>query len=247
MTCEQCQELLSDFLDNELKTEISSSVQAHLSLCADCAKLCEDFAAILEFCSEAPTAEILPPNSKALWCRINNIIESEVQAEIVKDQKEQIPAEPVKKGFWNGGWKISLPQAVSAVLGIALISSLLTVVGIKNYSNATAEYKTWEQMTTFEKALGKLGLIETPQHRRERVTGERLAAIEYWSKRVESRRAQWDNQLRNVFDRNLREIDQAVFEYSKILEENPQDELSGEMLESSLDEKVELLREFSEL
>jgi hypothetical protein len=247
MTCEQCQELLSAFLDNDLETEISSGVQGHLTLCADCAKLCEDFAAILEFCGETTTNEVLPPNSKALWCRINNIIESEVQAEIAKEQKEQIPSEPEKKGFWVGGWRMSLPQVVSSVLGIALISSLLTIVGIKNYSNATADYKTSDQMTTFEKVLGKLGFIETPQHRRERLIKERFAAIDYWSKRVEARRAQWDNQLRNVFDRNLKEIDQAVFEYSRILEENPQDELSGEMLDSTLDEKVELLREFSEL
>lgn len=247
MTCEQCQELLSAFLDNELETKLSFAVQGHLSLCAECAKLCEDFAAILEFCTETPTEEVLPPNSKALWCRINNIIETEVQAEIVKEQKEQIPAAPEKKGFWGGSWKMSFPQVVSAVLGIALISSLLTVVGIKNYSVSTNDYRTSAEMTAFEKVLGKLGFVETPQHRRERLIKERFAAIEYWSKRVEIRRAQWDNQLRDVFDRNLREIDQAVFEYSRILEENPQDDLSGEMLDSTLDEKVELLREFSEL
>lgn len=247
MNCEQCQELLSVFLDNELETKVSFGVQQHLALCAECAKLCEDFAAILEFCTEAPTNEVVPPNSKALWCRINNIIESEVQAEIAKEQKEQISEQTKKKGFWGGSWKMSFPQVVSSVLGVALISSLLTVVGIKNYSNSASEYKTWEQMSAFEKVLGKLGFIETPQQRRDRLVKERLAAIEYWSKRVEARRAQWDNQLRNVFDRNLREIDQAVFEYSRILEENPQDDLSGEMLDSTLDEKVDLLREFSEL
>ncbi len=99
----------------------------------------------------------------------------------------------------------------------------------------------------FEKVLGKIGLVETLEKRRERIVNERLATIDYWSKRVEARRVQWDNQLRSVFDRNLREIDQAVFEYSRILQENPQDELSGEMLDSTLNEKVELLREFSEL
>ena len=52
---------------------------------------------------------------------------------------------------------------------------------------------------------------------------------------------------REAFDRNLDEINQVVFEYDKILQENPQDELTGEMLDSALNEKVELLREFSEL
>jgi hypothetical protein len=31
------------------------------------------------------------------------------------------------------------------------------------------------------------------------------------------------------------------------LQENPDDEISGEMLDSAMNEKVELLREFSEL
>jgi ADP-dependent phosphofructokinase/glucokinase len=71
--------------------------------------------------------------------------------------------------------------------------------------------------------------------------------IDYWNKRVQARRLQWDKHLREAFDRNLQEIDQVVFEYTQILEENPQDEVSSEMLDSALNEKVDLLREFSEL
>lgn len=238
--------MLSVFLDNELENETALSVQQHLSLCAECAKICEDFVSILEFCSETPTDEALPPNSIALWRRINNLIETEVQAEIAKEQKQTSEASE-KKGFWVGSWKMSFPQILSAVFGIALISSLLTVVGVKNYSASSNDYRASQERSVFERVLGKLGLVETPQQKRERLVKERLAAIDYWSKRVEARRAQWDNQMRNVFDRNLREIDQAVFEYSRILQENPQDELSGEMLDSTLNEKVELLREFSEL
>ena len=82
---------------------------------------------------------------------------------------------------------------------------------------------------------------------RERRIKERLSAIAYWNERVELRRSQWDAQLRDAFDRNMNEIDRAVFEYTKILQENPQDELSSEMLDTTLNEKMELLREFSEL
>ena len=53
--------------------------------------------------------------------------------------------------------------------------------------------------------------------------------------------------MRDAFDRNLNEIDQAVNEYTMILEKDPQDDLSGEMLDSTMNEKMNLLREFSEL
>ncbi|MEO6589157.1 MAG: zf-HC2 domain-containing protein [Pyrinomonadaceae bacterium] len=248
MTCEQCQEFISAFLDNELGSTDSLNVQTHLTVCAECARVCEDFASILEFCGETPTGEILPPNPQALWCRISNIIESEVEAEIKKDKAENEPA-PGKKGLFGGSRQLSFSQMFSAVLGIALISSLLTIVGIQNYSSPPSDdlAASPAERSIFQKLLGKIGLVETPQQMRERRINERLSAIDYWNKRVQTRRAQWDAQMRDAFDRNLREIDKTVFEYNNILETNPQDELSGEMLDSTLNEKMELLREFAEL
>ena len=48
-------------------------------------------------------------------------------------------------------------------------------------------------------------------------------------------------------ENGLQAIDQAVFEYKQTLEQDPEDELSGEMLDSVMNEKMNLLREFSEL
>ncbi len=244
MNCEKCQQLISVYLDNELQKEDSFEVQMHLALCAPCAKVCEDFAMIVDFCE---TENFLPPNSKALWCRINNLIENDIKPEIVPEKIES----PVKRGFfaktWNNRWQLSLSQVISSVLGIALISSLLTVIGIKNYSAENTNFAVSSSPTVFEKVLGKIGLVETAQQARENRIKAQQATIDYWNNRVETRRVQWDEHLREAFDRNLNEINQVVFEYNKILQENPQDDLSGEMLDSALNEKVELLREFSDL
>ncbi|MEJ7860694.1 MAG: zf-HC2 domain-containing protein [Pyrinomonadaceae bacterium] len=244
MKCEQCQELISIYLDNELEPNVSINVQTHLSLCAECAKVCEDFAMILDFCE----AEDILPNSKALWCRINNIIESDVKSEIHQEnQQQRQPAETnwlskAKSSFWQ----FSSSQVVASILGIALISSLLTVVGLKNFVAGEENYAN-AAPNVFEKVLGKVGLIATPQQTREKRIKEQQATIDYWRARVEARRANWEYHLREAFDRNLNEIDQVVYEYDKILLEDPDDELSGEMLDSALNEKVDLLREFSEL
>lgn len=247
MNCEQCQESISAFLDNDLDEKMSASVQTHLSLCAACAKLCEDFAVILDFCHEQPTAEIVPPNSQALWCRISNTIETEIKPSVSTLNAE---AEEKQKNWFPRVLKFSFSQVASAVLGIAFISSLLTFVGIKNYfASEPGRELTMEtaQPNALEKVLGRFGLIETAQNLRERRITQQQAAIDYWNRRVEARRAQWNAHLREAFDRNLNEIDQAVNEYTLILQENPQDELSGEMLDSALNEKMELLREFSDL
>lgn len=242
MNCEQCKELISAFLDDDLDEKVSANVQTHLAICTDCAKTCEDFAMILDLSAEANAEELLP-NSDALWCRINNLVETEIKPDIVEEEIEE------NRGWFANNWQFSFSQVMVSVLGIALLSSVITIIGLKGFSAPKTDYteETTVSDTIFTKALGKVGLVETAEQARARRIEERQKAIDYWTKRVAERRDKWDDRLRETFDRNLREIDQVVFEYHKIIKENPQDKLSGEMLDSALNEKMELLREFSEL
>lgn len=246
MTCEHCQEYLSAFLDNELDEKISAGIQAHLAICHDCAKVCTDFAAILDVCQPEETpAEITPPNAQAMWCRINNIIESEIQP-LHQEVKVE---EPQRTGLARM-WQLSFGQVAAGMIFIGLVSSLLTIVGLKNYNappGGEGGLEVTASQSIFEKFMGKIGLMDTPQQARDKRIEEQKAAIDYWNRRVETRRVQWDRNLREAFDRNLNEIDQSVNEYTVILQENPQDELSSEMLDSTLNDKMELLRAFSDL
>lgn len=242
MNCEQCQLQISSYLDGELDETMSARVRAHLTVCVECAKLCEDFSVLLDSCRVSDPSEIVPPNSQALWRRINNIIESEVKP-------EPAPEEPPKSWF-SRGWNLTFSQAGIGVLAIAVISSLLTVVGIRNYfepSNEDFTSRSNASQTTFEKVLSKVGLIDTPHEARQRRIREQQAAIEYWTRRIQERRGQWDARIRDAFDRNLHLIDESVSEYTIMLEQNPEDELTGEMLDAVLNDKMDLLREFSDL
>ena len=64
---------------------------------------------------------------------------------------------------------------------------------------------------------------------------------------MQARREQWDGMTRDAFDRNLQVIDESVKDYTMILQQDPEDELSGEMLDSVLTDKMNLLRDFSDL
>jgi hypothetical protein len=240
MNCEECQESISAFLDCDLDAAASNAVREHLALCSPCAKVCEDFAAIVDSCRVDTPAEIVPPNAQALWCRINNIIESEI-----KPPPAPAPSQPDVRR-----WNFSLSQAVAGFAGVAIISSLLTIVGIRNYFEPVGDdftTRTASSQTTFEKLMSKVGLVDTPQRARERRYKEQQATIDYWNKRVQTRRSQWDEKMRDAFDRNLNEIDQTVSEYNMILQKDPQDDLTGEMLDSALNDKMTLLRDFSDL
>jgi hypothetical protein len=247
MNCEKCQNLISAHLDGDLDAQTSEEMRIHYSMCSECAKLREDFASILGFCEETFAEDSIPPNSQALWCRINNIFESEVEAEMASEEKIQ---EHVRKSWFsklrNTKIHFSPTQMISSFLGIALISSLLTIVGIKNLSVPQDEASSPE-LSLIEKGLAKIGVIESPEQRIQRKLKQRNSAINYWKKRVEARKTFWNAQMRSTFDRNLRVIDTTVNEYTNILQKDPQDSISSEMLDSALNEKMELLREFSEL
>lgn len=242
MNCEECQQQISPYLDGDLDEKGSAAMREHLTLCLECAKLCEDFSVILESCRENVSSDIVPPNAQALWCRINNLIESEI--------KPEPPPVEEKKGWFSRGWNLTFSQASAGVLAIALISSLLTIVGIHNYLEPSGEDFTSRSnasQTPFEKFLSKVGLSDSPQQARERRVKEQQAAIDYWTHRVQERRGQWDAKMRDAFDRNLNVIDESVDEYTTILQQNPDDELTGEMLDTVLNDKMDLLREFSDL
>jgi len=238
MNCDECNDLIGAFMDSELDEAQAAAVRSHLALCNECAKVCEEVASIVDLCSAETSAELVPPNSQALWCRINNIIENEPNT--------AAPVDRPRRRFWQ----LSPVQVAAAVLCVALVSSLLTVVAIRNYSGpAVADFtsRSGATQSTFEKVLSRVGLVETPHQARERRLKEQHAAIEYWNARVQSRRVEWDRATRDAFDRNLRVIDESVSEYTMILEHDPEDELSGEMLDAVLNDKMNLLRDFSDL
>lgn len=227
-------------MDNDLGEPQASNVRTHLAVCAECACVCEDLSSILDVCTTESPSEIVPPNSQALWCRINNIIESEIKPPPLP------PVEQPKGRFW----RLSFAQLTAVVLCIGVISSLLTVVAIRNYTRPGAEDFTTRSaatQTTFEKVLSKVGLMDTPEKARDRRVKEQQAAIEYWNARVQTRRVQWDRATREAFDRNLQVINESVNDYTMILQQDPEDELSGEMLDSVLNDKMTLLRDFSDL
>ncbi len=71
--------------------------------------------------------------------------------------------------------------------------------------------------------------------------------IDFWNRRIQEQMVRWSPQTRQSFERNLAVINQAVADSRNQLLVNPHDEVSEEMLNSALYEKMQLLKEFSDL
>ncbi len=231
MNCEKYQELLSDLVDGFASSEDRASVEAHIDGCVACAEIRDDFVAIVAFCQDHRGEYDAVPNERALWLRISNTIEAEGAA---AHRKVDMPS---GAGWWfrlmNSSWQLSFPKMAAAVVMIAVLASLGTLfIG-----------KLSPQGGVVSQGFGPggTGLSIDDRYRQQQ------QAVAYWNQRVELNKARWNQQMRETFDRNMSVIDAAVNESMSQLRQNPHDAVSEDILNDALNDKVALLKEFSEL
>jgi len=232
MNCEQYQDLLSDFIDGLLAPEDHQSVATHLGVCSVCTESRNDLEAIVAYCLEHQGEYDAVPNERALWLRITNLIEAELPA----PSKSAIPA---NSGWWfrlmNRSWQLSFPQLATAATVVIILVAVFAVVGVRGF-NFTGG------------AVHQAGFIPTPgEGNMQDRFRQQQQVIAYWNDRVELNKARWNPQMRETFDKNMTVIDTAVNDSMRQLSQNPHDEVSEEILNAAMNDKVELLKEFAAL
>jgi hypothetical protein len=228
MNCETCQELIHDLIDGSISRSDESILNTHLKECLDCESVRQDLESIVGFCRTQRGQYEEPPNPQALWLRIRNVIDSESPSPVVTAAQ---PRRSFLDRLMGHSWELSLPQLASSTVAIVLLVSLVTVVGLRRWGG----YR-----------------VPTPPAQAEASNvndriWQRRQAIDYWNQRVELNKARWSSEMRETFDRNMKVIDQAVADSLNELNRNPHDEISEQMLNESLNDKLALLKEFSDL
>jgi anti-sigma factor RsiW len=229
MNCEQCQELIHAALDGSISQSEEFNLNTHLRACLDCEGVRADLASIVGFCRSHRGEYEAPPNEQALWLRIRNVLEAENGHRVVP---KTAPDRPSFLGRLMGHtWELSLPQLAALTVAIVLMVSLTTAVGLRRFTTATA-------------ASGPQPVADSDINDR---VFQRRQVINYWNQRVELNRNRWSPEMRETFDRNMRVIDEAVANSLNELNHNPHDEVSEQMLNEALNDKLALLKEFSDL
>jgi anti-sigma factor RsiW len=229
MNCETCQELIHDLVDGSISRNDESILNTHLSECLDCDSVRQDLASIVGFCRTRRGEYEAPPNEQALWLRIRNVIEAEQggQAVVHTDNRPSFLGRLLGRS-----WELSFAQLAGLTAAIVLLVALTTVVGLR-------------RLTTNTPPLVQSAVADS-SNVNDRVW-QRQQVINYWNQRVELNKVRWSAEMRETFDRNLRVIDQAVANSLDELKRNPHDEISEQMLNESLNDKLALLKEFSDL
>ena len=228
MNCETCQELIHDLIDGSITQRDEFTLNTHLRECLDCDSVRQDLASIVGFCRTQRGQYEAPPNEQAMWLRIRNSIEAELPSRAGTNAEQ-------RSSFlsrWLGrSWELSLPQLAASAVAIVLLVSLATVVGLRRWGGygVPATAPPVEASNLNDRFF------------------QRRQVIDYWNQRVELNKARWSPEMRETFERNMKVMDQAVADSMNDLTRNPHDEVSEQMLNESLNDKLALLKEFSDL
>ncbi len=228
MNCEKCQELIHELLDGSINRSDEFTLNTHLKECLDCDSVRQDLASIVGFCRTYRGEYEATPNEKALWLRIRNVVEAGKGSEVAG---ETVPRMSFLGRLMGRSWELSLPQLAASAVAIVLLVSLATVVGLRRWGTYG--------VTTSQGQVEASNVNDRVWQRRQ--------VINYWNQRVELNKTRWSPEMRETFDRNMRVIDQVVADSLNELNRNPNDEISEQMLNESLNDKLALLKEFSDL
>jgi hypothetical protein len=236
MNCEKCQELLSELLDGRLPAGRRAELSAHVADCFECAAARDELASLIEAAHDSGAALYEPPNERALWLRIRNSIEAESAAEAARAARAAATLAPAREGFWSRiahrRFVLSLPQAATAFAAVAVAVALATVFGLRALVVGDG---TPEQVQPVRVTAN--GFRQNPD----------VLMIEYLRQRVEERKVRWNPRMRQAYEQNISVIDQTVNEMLRDLERRPHDEVSEKAYNAAVRDKIELLKEFSEL
>ena len=227
MNCETCQELIHDLIDGSITQRDEFTLDTHLRECLDCDSVRQDLVSIVDFSRTQRGVYEAPPNEQALWLRIRNTIEAELPTRVSTNTER-----PSFFSRWMGrSWELSLPQLAASAVAIVLLVSLATVVGLRRW--------------------GGYGVPPVVQQAEASNLNDRFwqrqQAIDYWNQRVELNKPRWSPEMRDAFDSAMKVIDQSVSDSFNELQRNPHDEVSEQMVNESLDDKLAVLKRFSDL
>lgn len=229
MNCDTCQELIHDLIDGTINQRDESTLNTHLKECLDCDSVRNDLASIVGFCRTQRGHYEAPPNERAMWLRIRNVVEAELPT---RGAANLAPQGSFFGRLMGHSWELSLPQLAALATAIVLFVSLGTVVGLRRWGGYP--------VTAVAPVQAEASNINDRVWQRRQV-------INYWNQRVELNKARWSPEMRETFERNLKVIDEAVVNSLNELNRNPHDEVSEQMLNEALNDKLALLKEFSDL
>ena len=220
MNCTDYEIQIGDYVDGTLDAPMQRALEAHLSTCARCRRVADDFRAI-RAASLTLEPHVPPPH---VWTRIAAAI----------DADERRPGPWGVFGLQNVGWRLPAIAAIALVLvtGVSWMAwrDLASVPASPNPDVVVADTVTHDPVQPVEVEL-KLAEDQYVQA---------IAGLEQITKTGST---ELDMETADVMQANLTVIDQAIGESRAALQTEPASDLAQDSLFEALRSKVALLQD----
>jgi anti-sigma factor RsiW len=228
MVCQQCQELISDYIDGTLELGEQTKMELHLADCEGCRAMRDDLLQVVHFSKQLP----LHTPSSAVWARI----ETDLEAQRPRSSWSRAAA------WWtraqNRYLRLSIPQLAAASVALAIVVSIGVMLARQNTTDFTNQFAASQH----EAAPLTRNLLSNPQDAEAMSQIEQR--IDQLAQTVEQRKVTWTPELRQTFDRNMIHVDQTLVECRHQLSNYPADKISQDLMLNAYREKVRLLEGF---
>jgi hypothetical protein len=250
MTCEQLDERLSDWLENELDPATRTRLERHVAACARCTALVADLALIRREAASLP--ELVP--SRDLWPGI----EARIQAPVISLEQPRVAHVSAGRGSARQAWWLGVAAAglVAVTAGVTyyMTSQSVTDPVVAAISVAAPPVDTAAPVEVAPPPAALASTEErTPQRDERRVVSapaptnaaeqsEYARDVAQLRAIVSERRTELDTATVAVLEKNLELIDRAIAESRAALQADPASDFLADQLARAMTKKVAILR-----
>jgi hypothetical protein len=217
MNCHDSQEKLNDYIDGLLPDELRDGLDAHLEQCPKCKAELERLRMLVQKTRALPTS-IMP--ERDLWPGIEDRIMEETQPSFFARLRSR-PA-----------WSLRYLAAAAIILVIVFSATLITISIRDKHSS---------RLPALSDNSSTIVPVSTIQADYSSAEAEYLRATQKLQEVLDSREEFLSPQTREVMDRNIKIINQAIAEIKKALGNDPGNRQLNTLLMASYQNRIELM------
>jgi len=224
MLCAECQNYLTDYIDNDLSAAARRRVEEHIAKCAPCEHVHDDLARIVQASSTLP----LHTPSSQLWARI--------QEEVASEPASAVPFLSRRISF-----SVTARQ-LTAAAALAVSMTFVGALALRSAAPVAPGAAGWQGLTTGDRVRAdQLGQIS-----RLRVVDEFAgvaATLDTMKRSIDRESAGWSPQLRESFERQLAVLDAGLAEAEASCGDARADTACRERLSAAYQAKLRFLEQ----
>ena len=236
MLCYQCQDSLSDYIDGVMDLAEQAKMEHHVSECDECRSVRDDLLQIVQFSRNLP----LHQPSNQIWTRIQSEIDTSRWRRMSYHAARWLPG--------GGGTTFQSSAQWAALAAILVVVSLTVVVALRYSSLGAGVSLDSNQPGAATAQAQKAGIVDASNGGIPSGSSipEMEQTISQLKASLEQKSSSWDPGVRNLFNRDIVHVDQALERCRNELNANPADEMCKDLMMNAYREKVRLLEGFTD-